>query len=57
MDDKSKTGSPDSKFINVNEDYEVTYWTEQLGVSKEELVAAVNAIGTSVSAVKKYLNK
>jgi len=28
MDDKTKTGSPDSKFINVNEDYEVAYWTK-----------------------------
>jgi endo-alpha-1,4-polygalactosaminidase (GH114 family) len=29
MDDKTKTGSPDSKFINVNEDYEVAYWTKE----------------------------
>jgi len=57
MDDKSKTGTPDSKFINVNEDYEVSYWTKELGISKEELVAAVEAAGTSVSAVKEYLNK
>lgn len=56
MDDKTKTGSPDSKFINVNEDYEVAYWTKELGVSKEELEAAVSAAGTSVSAVREYLN-
>lgn len=57
MDDKTKTGSPDSKFINVNEDYEVAYWTKELAVTKAELEAAVKAAGTSVSAVKKYLNK
>ena len=57
MDDKSKTGSPDSKFINVNEGYEVSYWTKELGISKEELVAVVEAAGTSVNAVKQYLNK
>jgi len=57
MDDKSKTGSPDSKFINVNEGYEVSYWTKELGISKEELVAVVEAAGTSVNAVKEYLNK
>ena len=57
MDDKTKTGSPDSKFINVNEDYEITYWTKELGVSKEELETAVKAAGTSVSAVKEYLKK
>ncbi|SDE35226.1 Protein of unknown function [Mucilaginibacter pineti] len=57
MDDKTKTGSPDSKFINVNEDYEVAYWTKELGISKEKLQEAVKAAGTSVSAVKEYLNK
>jgi len=57
MDDKTKTGSPDSKFINVNEDYEVAYWTKELGISKEQLEEAVKAAGTSVSAVKEYLNK
>jgi hypothetical protein len=57
MDDKTKTGSPDSKFINVNEDYEVAYWTKEFGVSTEKLKEAVKAAGTSVSAVKEYLNK
>ena len=57
MDNTSKTGTPDSKTINLNEDYEVTYWTKQLGVSKEDLTAAVNAVGKSVEAVKAYLKK
>jgi hypothetical protein len=57
MDDKAKAGSPDSKFINVHEDYEVAYWTKELGITKEELEDAVKAAGTSVSAVKKHLNK
>ncbi|MET3979735.1 energy-coupling factor transporter ATP-binding protein EcfA2 [Mucilaginibacter sp. UYP25] len=57
MDDKTKTGSPDSKFINVNEDYEVSYWTKELGVTKEELKEAVKSAGTAVRAVKDYLKK
>ena len=57
MDNTSKTGTPDSKTINLNEDYEVIYWTKQLGVSKEDLTAAVNAVGKSVEAVKAYLKK
>jgi hypothetical protein len=57
MDDKSKTGSPDSKLINMNEDYEVQYWSKELGVSKEKLQEAVDAAGTSVAAVKEYLQK
>lgn len=57
MDDKSKTGSPDSKRINVNEDHEVAYWTKELGVTKEKLQEAVDAAGTSAEAVREYLNK
>jgi hypothetical protein len=34
-DDKKNTGSPDRDRINVNEDYEVQYWTKALGVSAE----------------------
>ena len=57
MDHKLKTGSPDSKFINVQEDYEVAYWAKVLDVTKEELEAAVEAAGTSIDAVKEHLNK
>jgi hypothetical protein len=56
-DDKSKTGSPDRDFINVNEDYELSYWTKKLGVSAEDLKAAVKAVGTSADAVRQHLNK
>ncbi|MGY4537025.1 hypothetical protein ACVW0P_001439 [Mucilaginibacter sp. UYNi724] len=37
--------SSDSKFINVNEDYEVQYWTKELAVSKQELEDAVKPPG------------
>jgi hypothetical protein len=57
MDDKTKTGTPDSKLINLNEDYEVQYWTKELGVSKEKLEEAVNAVGSSTAAVREYLGK
>lgn len=57
MDDKSKTGTPDSKLINISEEYEVAYWTKELGVSKAQLQEAVKAVGNSVSAVKAYLVK
>ncbi|TQU42462.1 DUF3606 domain-containing protein, partial [Xanthomonas perforans] len=40
-DDKRNVGSPDRDRINVNEAYELQYWTKTLGVSAEELRAAV----------------
>lgn len=56
-DDKTKRGPPDSKRINVNEPYEVRYWTKTLGVSAIQLKNAVKSAGVSVPAVKKHLGK
>jgi len=55
-DDKSKTGNPDRKLININEDYEVRYWTERCGVTAEQLKAAVKAAGPSADDVERNLN-
>jgi hypothetical protein len=43
--------------VNVNEDHEVRYWTQKLGVSKEQLAAAVNKVGVSADAVARELGK
>jgi hypothetical protein len=37
MDDLNKKGAGDRSKINMHEDYEVKYWTRQLGVSRDEL--------------------
>lgn len=47
----------DASRINLNEPYEVNYWCKELGVSKEVLIAAVKAVGTSAAAVRKHLGK
>lgn len=54
-DDKTKQGPADSSRINLSEDYEVAYWTEALGVSKEKLQQAVKQAGASAKAVRDYL--
>jgi len=56
-DDKSKVGSPDRERINVNEDYEVRYWTKKFGVSAEQLKAAVAAVGPTAKAVESHLHR
>ena len=48
MDDKTKTGKADDSQININESYEVQYWSEKLNVPEEVLKNAVRAAGTSV---------
>jgi hypothetical protein len=54
-DDRSKRGSVDRSRISLDEDYEVRDWTETLGVTRDELIAAVQAVGNSADKVKAYL--
>ena len=54
-DDRSKKGIQDRTRINTSEDYELRYWSEKFGVSQDQLKAAVQKVGNSVSAVEKEL--
>jgi hypothetical protein len=56
-DDKKKTGTPDRDRINVNEDYEVQYWTKALDITAAQLKEAVKAVGPTSAAVRKHLGK
>ncbi len=56
-DDKTLRGPRDASRIALGEDYEVEYWTNALGVSKDKLREAVNAVGNSAAAVRAHLNK
>jgi 3-oxoacyl-[acyl-carrier-protein] synthase III len=55
MDDPKNKGPQDRSKINMHEDYEVKYWTKELGVSKEKLQKAVDKVGNSAAAVRKEL--
>ncbi|AXA85301.1 DUF3606 domain-containing protein [Lysobacter oculi] len=56
-DNKSKTGSPDRDRINLSEDYEVQYWTKELGISEKELRDVIQAVGNTSKAVREHLGK
>jgi len=56
-DDKGKRGPADRSKISLSDEYEVRYWTNALGVDKQELTAAVQAVGNSSERVKQYLKK
>ena len=49
--------SPNRDRINLQEDYEVQYWTKALGVDPDELRKAVEAVGSSAEAVRRQLGK
>jgi len=56
-DDISKRGPQDGQRINMDQDYEVRYWSERLGVSKEELQRVITAAGPMVADVERELSK
>ena len=55
-DDTKKTGL-DRKLISLGEPHEVRSWTESLGVTEQQLKAAVAAVGNSADKVREYLRK
>ncbi|MDB5748054.1 MAG: hypothetical protein JWP72_2902 [Massilia sp.] len=54
-DNLQKSGQQDRSRINVHEEWEVRYWTEALGVDREQLERAVAAVGVSADAVRAHL--
>jgi hypothetical protein len=54
-DDLKKRGKPDRDRINVQEKWERDRWAAKLGVSWQQLIGAVRAVGPMVKDVKKYL--
>jgi hypothetical protein len=56
-DDLKKTGRQDDERINVEQDHELGYWAEKLGVSREQLRQAVQAAGPMVKDVQRHLGR
>lgn len=55
-DNKSKRDPRDAKRINVQEDYELRYWSATLGVSPDKLKKTVQKVGVMVDDVRRELN-
>jgi hypothetical protein len=55
-DDRTKTAQ-DRKRISLTEDYEVRYWTHELGITKDQLAAMVKEHGNSVDKIRAALAK
>ncbi len=56
-DNKMKKRPLDAFKINVNEEYELRYWSKTLNVSPDELIEAVNKVGPQASKVRQYFHK
>ena len=56
-DNLNERGPQDRTRININEDWEVRYWSKELGVSQDRLRELVKQHGVSADAVRRALGK
>ena len=48
---------PNATRIDVSDQYELRYWSKELGVSDEAIRSAVQDVGATLEAVRKHLGK
>lgn len=56
-DNLHNRGPADRSRVNVNESYEVRYWTQRFGCTESELRRAVAAVGVMADDVERHLRK
>jgi Protein of unknown function (DUF3606) len=56
-DDRSKAGPADRERINIQERYELEYWSRKFGVTPDQLKEAVAKAGVMVKDVARQLGK
>jgi hypothetical protein len=56
-DDLTKRRPQDSSKVNVHEPWEVNWWCGEFNCTRGQLISAVNTVGVSAAAVKRYLGK
>ena len=54
-DNLTKKIPQDASRINIHQEYEMNYWADKFGCTKEKIKKAVKEVGDSVEEVKKYL--
>lgn len=40
--------------VNINEEWELRWWARELGMSEDNLRAAVNEVGTATTKLREY---
>ena len=56
-DDLENRGPEDRKRININEPWELDWWSKELGLTKDQLRAAVRKFGNMADKVREETKK
>ncbi|WP_214073032.1 DUF3606 domain-containing protein [Mucilaginibacter sp. dw_454] len=57
MEKKLKQIVPDSRTVDIDDDYAIEFWAKEFNVSQQKLKAAVNVVGNTAVDVKRELKK
>jgi hypothetical protein len=57
MSNLTKRASPDRSKIDVEDENQVKYWTKALGISKDDLLEAIDKVGNAAATVRKELQR
>lgn len=57
MNKNENVDKHDKNAININDKYEIEYWSTKFGVSVEELLKAVEEVGNSSIKVKEHTRR
>jgi hypothetical protein len=57
MNENDKNARHDPRLIEFDDPNEVAYWLKFLDTTRDELLAAISAVGTSAQAVKEHLRE
>jgi len=56
-DNRIENGSADGSKINLNEEYDIDFWTHALEITETELRQAVKEVGVSADDVRDYFTR
>ena len=57
VDDLKKRGPEDRKRININEPWELDWWSKELGLTRDQLRGAVKRFGNMADKVRDEVKK
>ena len=55
MDEPKNRGPQDRSRVSTEQDYEVRFWSQEFGVTEEQLRQAVQRVGSSADKVREHL--
>jgi hypothetical protein len=57
MERKVKPSAPDTRTIDINDEYALEFWSKEFNVSRSKLKAAITVAGDAAGDVRRELKK